>query len=581
LSEYVKAVYLLRFAENVEWNEAHNSSVKIALFDVDSTLIRGLYSLAKIRFSENNPYQFYQSSSLDDLLSLNPQVVYISPDNSFLLKRMYQEFEKRSILLVTDDLPSLNYSMVNFYKKEGMTISYALNMENIQASGLSLKPKLTAFGDAELDIRKKYLDKEEELAVQRIEMDRQKKVIKTQDSIMAFHRYEISKQFIVIDSQKNVIDQQDKGIKLMVDSLKLLSGEVNKKSLELSSVEDGYLMQKSLLNSHDIQLHEQTQKLKSGELVLKQLEEEIGSKLNEIKKQNELLKDLQKSLHAQRNYLILLLITIGMFILVTGVIIKAFRFRKKINQELREKNKGLQGALKELQQTQLKLVQTEKMASLGTLTAGVAHEINNPLNFIMGSYYGLVQYFEDKGECDELTCYYLSTIKEGVDRSVEIVRALEQFSEHEDSKPEDCRISEVLDNCILMVNDRLKAQIELHKNYLENDFSVNARRSQMHQVFYNIISNGLDAINDQGIINICTETNGSWFYVKIEDNGVGIDDMDLKFVTDPFFTTKDPGKGTGLGLYIAQSCINELEGNIQITSRKGEGTIVSVGFPMN
>ena len=110
---------------------------------------------------------------------------------------------------------------------------------------------------------------------------------------MAFHRYEISKQFIVIDSQKNVIDQQDKGIKLMVDSLKLLSGEVNKKSLELSSVEDGYLMQKSLLNSHDIQLHEQTQKLKSGELVLKQLEEEIGSKLNEIKKQNELLKDLQ------------------------------------------------------------------------------------------------------------------------------------------------------------------------------------------------------------------------------------------------------------------------------------------------
>jgi len=246
-------------------------------------------------------------------------------------------------------------------------------------------------------------------------------------------------------------------------------------------------------------------------------------------------------------------------------------------------NIELKAALQHLQETQSQLLQAEKMASLGILTAGVAHEINNPLNYIMGAYVALdniLQHSSDYEEDEKITVL-LNAIKTGVDKAASIVQGLNQFSRDNHTYEEDCNIHEIIDNTLTMLNSQLKHRITVQKKYADDEIIVKGNVGKLHQVFVNIISNASHAIGEHGNIFIETEFDNCCTMVKIKDNGEGISEENLQKITDPFFTTKDPGKGTGLGLSITYNVIQEHKGKIQFESELGKGTTVIITLPLN
>ncbi len=269
-------------------------------------------------------------------------------------------------------------------------------------------------------------------------------------------------------------------------------------------------------------------------------------------------------------------------------------------------------AFEQLKSAQSKLVESEKMASLGVLTAGVAHEINNPVNFITGGIESLqenyadvqdlqqklIAYHVNKGddtlwkeiedqkkllnlesllpEIDEL----MNSIRSGAERTAEIVRGLRNFSRLDENDMKKANIEEGLDNTLVILNNRLKNKINIVKEY-GSVKPIMCYPGQLNQVFMNIIYNAADAIKEKGVITITTlEENGN-LMIKIRDNGMGMPEEVRSHIFEPFFTTKPVGKGTGLGLSIAYGIIEKHKGRIEVESEPGQGTEFIITLPIN
>jgi signal transduction histidine kinase len=281
-----------------------------------------------------------------------------------------------------------------------------------------------------------------------------------------------------------------------------------------------------------------------------------------------------------------------------------------INLELNKQKDELQKTLENLKQAQSQLVQSEKMASLGQLVAGIAHEINNPVNFISAGVDSLstnldeirqvldiyhkitsgnvdeklkeieelkakVEYKEAIREINKL----IVSIKNGTNRTTEIVRGLRTFSRLDEDILKMADIHEGLDSTLILLHNKYKNRIEVVKNY-GNLPLVECYPGQLNQVFMNILSNAVDAIDDKGTITISTLISKRFIYVSIMDTGPGIPENIREKIFDPFFTTKGVGKGTGLGLSITQSIIEKHRGSINVKSEKGKGTEFIIALPV-
>ncbi|MFN8206729.1 MAG: PAS domain S-box protein [Bacteroidales bacterium] len=241
------------------------------------------------------------------------------------------------------------------------------------------------------------------------------------------------------------------------------------------------------------------------------------------------------------------------------------------NQIINEQNEKLRHALDELKKAQMQLVQSEKMASLGTLTAGIAHEINNPLNFIQGAYEGLSDFMLEKNLIhEEKVKILLHSIQTGVERASSIVRGLNQFNRSKDVFNENCDLHNILDNCLLMLNFSLRDRIRIERHYESRKIYITGNGGKLHQVFLNVLQNAVQAIDKEGVIRVGTNMEINQVIVTIADSGHGISNENIQRVLDPFFTTKEPGMGTGLGLAISYSIILEHSGTLEIESEPGK-----------
>ncbi|MDX8338272.1 ATP-binding protein [Draconibacterium sp. IB214405] len=248
------------------------------------------------------------------------------------------------------------------------------------------------------------------------------------------------------------------------------------------------------------------------------------------------------------------------------------------NEIINKQNAKLIRTLNDLKNTQAQLLHSEKMASLGVLTAGVAHEINNPLNYIMGAYEALKLQGENaSGENYDIL---LNALKTGVERVADIVNSLNQFSRNTPKINEVCNIHEIIDNCLVMLQNQLKGRIDVAKEYSKETFITFGNVGNVHQVFLNILSNAEQAIAGNGKITVKTFREEERVRIEITDSGKGIAKDELVRITDPFYTTKEPGQGTGLGLSIAYSIIKEHGGWLKFESELNKGTTAIVILPL-
>ena len=278
---------------------------------------------------------------------------------------------------------------------------------------------------------------------------------------------------------------------------------------------------------------------------------------------------LDKQKLENRLYVIILFITVP-FILVLIYLLSKIR---KSHEELMTYND-------ELKKTQKLLISSEKMASLGVMSMGIAHEINNPLNFIKNGVEALdsriMEEFPQKRE--ELEPL-LKIVREGVKRSTEIVRSLSHFSRKTPSMEEECYIKDIIENCLLILHNKIKNKVGIITSFVENG-AVKGNEGRLHQAMLNILANAVQAIEQKGTLNIITAKKGNKLEVTIEDDGIGIPEKNLSKISDPFFTTKPPGEGTGLGLFITFSIIQEHGGEIEVISNPGNGTIFIITLPL-
>ena len=256
----------------------------------------------------------------------------------------------------------------------------------------------------------------------------------------------------------------------------------------------------------------------------------------------------------------------------------------KSNQKLQDKNLDLENALDIVNKAKAQLVESEKMASIGILTAGVAHEINNPLNFIKSGLYGIEAILEDDEIKDttELKNEINSTISKmaiGVEKVAEIVKSLNHFSRNNQIEIQDCSLEKILNNCLSILNHELKNRVAVKSTFLQPNIMVQGNESKLHQVFLNLILNAIQSIEGNGEIEITSKILQNEVIITLKDTGKGIPEDVKSKIFDPFFTTKVAGQGTGLGLSIVLQIIKEHKGDISFDSIVGKGTTVTLILP--
>jgi len=251
------------------------------------------------------------------------------------------------------------------------------------------------------------------------------------------------------------------------------------------------------------------------------------------------------------------------------------------NEQLISQKEQLEMTLNKLKETQLQLIQSEKMASLGVLTSGIGHEINNPLNFINGGILGIETYFkENLNSHMKDVAPLIEAIQTGVKRAVEIVISLDHYSNSEKLALSSCEIHSIIDNWLVLVQSLLSTSIKVVKQYTNTPYILIACEGKLHQALLNIIKNSIQAIESKGTITITTSVNDKKMIIEISDTGCGISPENIGKIFDPFFTTKAPGKGTGLGLSIAYKIIKEHKGTIKYQSDLGIGTKALIKLPI-
>lgn len=255
-------------------------------------------------------------------------------------------------------------------------------------------------------------------------------------------------------------------------------------------------------------------------------------------------------------------------------------------------NDQLESAYHELQTTQARLVQSAKMASLGELVAGVAHEINNPLAFVI-SHLETVQrsLAQVRGElATELSesCQQhwaraedrLSGMTLGLERIRELVVKLRAFSRLDEGEQKRVSVRECVESMLTILGHRLQDGIEVQTRFGEPD-EVECFPSLLNQAVMNLVSNAIDAIGTQGTLTISTGQDGDAYSITVEDTGHGIPEGLRQRVLEPFFTTKPVGEGTGLGLSITYSIVRKHGGTLDLRSRDSGGTAAVIRIPLS
>lgn len=308
------------------------------------------------------------------------------------------------------------------------------------------------------------------------------------------------------------------------------------------------------------------------------------------------IKQILQSLITNLGYILLVLLLLGLFltVIVTRKIIKPLSIIEKTTQRIargdftplpvlgtRDETQSVVEAfnkmVRELEKRQDQLVQAQKLSSLGILTSGIAHQLNNPLNNISTSCQILMEEIHDS---DQHVERLLSNIDQEVDRSRDIVKGLLEFSRERDFQLSWVNLENLVIRTTLLVSSQHPAGVEIASK-IPADLDIYVDIQKLQEVLINLFLNAAQAMPDgKGQINVTVRKGLQNIEINIQDNGCGIPPSDLPYIFDPFFTTKEVGYGTGLGLSVAHGIVEQHGGALSVESSPAEGTVFTIILPI-
>lgn len=630
----VKGAYIFNFTKYIEWPEQQKlTEFVIGVYGDDDAMYRELYNSSKNQMSRVKLYNSTKSLPLKVVKlknTFNPQniqMLYVPPHENKNIIDIVDRTHNSNTLIITDNCDSMHQIMINFtwldQGTDNATIGFIINKQNILYEGFKvLSKEILLLGGTELDVAILYKETEQELTIQkkqvealRKEIDSQLEDIKKQKLLLNEQANQLRSQKEKLDSQKvdigrqnNLIQNQDIDIKKREKKLKEIQAnfEVREKELQnrlkiirKKETEIGLLEEQ--IRNHQKVLDSQQSQISTQESQILEQSDQISLQKKTLDKKDDTIKTQQLVLFSSGVILILVIALIF-------AVLRSYKQKKLSNQQLESKNNQLNHTLEKLRHTQSQLVQSEKMASLGTLTAGIAHEINNPVSFVSVGAYSLKNNFEqfvkiveeyDKVDLGEEARTQIEEIKEeieydeikqsieeliddvqlGANRTTQIVKGLRNFSRLDESDFKPANINEGLDSTLLLLRNKVQDKIEIIREY-DTIPDIECYAGQLNQVFMNIINNAIDAINGEGgQITITTVNLQDHIAVHIQDNGSGMPPHVVEKIFDPFFTTKEVGKGTGLGLSISFGIIQKHNGDVKVKSSANKGTEFIITLP--
>ncbi len=381
------------------------------------------------------------------------------------------------------------------------------------------------------------------------------------------------------------------------EKIQSLRGSFCRDSVNLEICESSCVVQQVMASGASVRFDEVKGKSRNGEelnLIVSgiPIKDESGKVVNIL----EIHRDVTDEAHIHDKYKVLL--------------DKEKRAKEELERLVDERTKELRKANEDLKRAESQLVHSEKMSSLGQMVAGIAHELNNPINFIAGNVDILEDYASElkqafgaisalvatnselsnklKALNDEQEIEFklddlvkmASSIEKGSERAADIIQGLRTFSRLDEASLKETDLHQDIDTTLMLLQNEYKNRVEIVKEFGKLP-QVRCYASQLNQVFMNLIHNAIQAIEGKGTIWIRTREEGSNVVIEIADTGGGIPPELQKKIFDPFFTTKAVGKGTGLGLSITYGIIERHKGKIEVDSTVGKGTTFRVIIPRN
>ncbi|MAW64997.1 MAG: hypothetical protein CMD18_02270 [Flavobacteriales bacterium] len=585
---YLKAVYLVKIANNFNW-ESTNNPIKIGVFSKQKEFFSTLEKYAqKQNIGERSLIVNYlQSNKTINLYD----IIYIGEENNKVLIECKKKIKGTRTLIFTNNAPSIENSMINFYQDYDQRIKFKINLPLLREYQLEPSNSMLVSVGSDNDLLSRFNEN---------------------DSSMVIERNVGLKLKAQNLRQKHLLNKTELRMDSIKNSLQIKNIEIKKINQELSK-------QQQRLKKISKKIHSTSQKLKRKEFKIKTQEKLIGNQASifqkqkkDIQTQDNILEKQENLLNLKEQYLnyayifSLALLGILLFAVIT------FLGKQKSNKELAIRNEKLKKTLHTLQQTQAKLVQNEKMASLGMVTAGMAHEINNPMTFVyagvnvlkseINTYRDIIEGLtstEQKevnsistSKVTHLLMEYSDTQKSvnqtildiefGAKRVTDIVNSLQNFSRLNENDVKTIDLKEAFESTLNILNSHTKQKkISISTHISSKELYIECFPASINQVFVNLISNAIDACPiENGEINVHASIQKNICVIKIKDNGCGIEKKNIGKIFDPFFTTKSIGEGTGLGLSISYNIIKKHNGNILVKNNQKHGVCFTLEIPV-
>ncbi len=620
--------YVYNFARYTYWPEsvAKSDSFNILIISDDKLLIKEFIDFSKVKKINGKAISISVNTKVPSKLEDKIKIVFLDNEKSEYFKNAYNLIDKRSVLIVTENYTDKYMVMINLYDDKDNKLFFELNKSNIINHNLKLDPEVLLLGGTEIDVAELYRNLQKEMD------SLQDKIVPLTDSLnnmndlITLSLSKIDSQSYKIEKQNNLLEEQSEIINKGKEEVKDLKTEIGKWEYDIKQKQESLNKQAKLLEESKTEQSEQQNYIEQQYLEIKKSKTILDSLATEISTRN-LVLDQQKEIISKQKQLIILAITSGVLLLLvilSGIGSYSNKIKKnrilssqkeeieRINIELEKSNSSLNDTIKKLGEMQSQLVSAEKMVSLGVLTAGIAHEINNPVNFIYTGINSLrkdynelmtinkrindviVEYGSEdlkdninkiKSEYDlnELLAIIFQTledIKTGSERTSDIIKGLRNFSRLDKDAMQLFDIHEGIESALLLLRNKFKNHITIEKNY-EQLPKIECYPGKLNQAFLNILSNSIDAIEKEGTITITTKLSGDYVKIIFKDSGMGIPDDIKEKIFDPFFTTKNVGGGVGLGLSITYGIIQEHKGKIKVESDIKSGTVFTISLPCN